>query len=94
MTVPNMADAVHTMTIHNTERPAMRPAERRFPALGDSGHQQRNDQRDDGHLERIQPQRADKPRDTERAAADARRCSPASAPGQARRSARPAPNKL
>ena len=57
------------MTIHRTDRPAILPAARRFRALRDADDQQRDDQRDDRHLQRVEPQRR---RSSRRPAAPAR----------------------
>ena len=56
------------------DRPAaMRPAERGFGAFGDADDEQRDDQRDDGHLERVEPQGADEGGAGEQVAANASR---------------------
>ena len=47
------------MTIHSTDRAGDPARPRRLGALGDAGHQQGDDQRDDGHLQRVEPQGAD-----------------------------------
>ena len=50
---------------HRTRRDPARP--RRFSALCNAGHQQRDDQRDDGHFEAVEPQGADEGRNGQRA---------------------------
>ena len=59
ISVPNTAEAVQITTIQNTDRPAIRPRVRGLRALGDANDEQRHDERDDSHLQRVQPQGPD-----------------------------------
>ena len=63
---PKIAETVQTMTIHSTDRAGDPPGTRRLGALGDAGHEQGDDQRDDRHLQRVQPQGADERGDGQR----------------------------
>ena len=71
ISVPKIADAVQMMTIHSTDRPAIRPARAASAPLRDADDQQRDDQRNDGHLERVEPQPADHARHLQRRLAQA-----------------------